>query len=255
MRKTLLTLAAALALAGCATPPAPVASNAPAFHFWNRLGPAAQSVSQVFDDGTTTYVLPKPGVAILGVQVQMRSGQFIPASLALDGPYYTFPGVYPAMHVDLIGRVVAIANPHPAEPAAAAPNPATKAHAPVVAQSTPRNRANAAPKADKNAVTIESLYRGAPQKMDAKVEGGILTLRLDALISLLPGDWAVYPGQGVDAHRMVAVYLDQTPQDAMRSVCQELSMTCAINEKTKTMSMFKPAPVEGGQHQPEGVRQ
>ena len=245
MRKTLLTLGiAALALAGCAAPPKPLASDAPTYHFWNRLGPAAQSISQVFDNGTTTYVLPKPNVAVLGIQVQMQNGQFIPASLSLDGPYYTLPGVYPTLRVNLIGRTYAIANPHAAS--FTTPDDSATLTAPKPA---PQERPLGNPKDRENAVTIGTIYQSSPQKMGARSDGDILTLRLDALMRLLPDDWTIYTAGGIDTHRMVAVYLTQTPEQAMRSVCQEMELTCEINPKRKTISMSEPAPVASGQRQ------
>jgi hypothetical protein len=234
-------------LAGCATQP-PQVKPSP-YHFWIPSGPASQSLSQVFDDGSTTYLLPKPGVPIMGVQVRMSNGQFIPASLSMNGPYYTFPGIYPVLHVETIGREFAIANPTQATPAVST----ARAADPSQHQAARSQRQKSEQKADRNTVTIESLYRAAPQKMDARNEGGILTLRLVTLIGILPEDWTVYPAQNVDAHRMVAVYLDQTIEQAMHSVCQQMSLSCAIDPMKKTISLFQPTPGEAGANKPEGA--
>lgn len=255
MRKPLLMLTVATAaLAGCAAPP-PNVVHAPAFHFWNRLGPASQSISQVFDDGTTTYVLPKPGVAILGVQVQMQNGHIVPSNLSLDGAYYTFPGVYPSIRIDTLGHNYAIANLAKQEVATSNGTPSVTPDR--VSSTGSESRQPATPtinmKAGGNTQTIESLYLAAPKKIDARSEGGILTLRLVDLIGILPDDWTVYPTSDVDAHRMVAVYLDQSIEQGMHSVCQEMSLSCQINATKKTIFLSKPAPSQPGTNQPKGA--
>jgi len=237
-------------LAGCATQPPQI--NPSPYHFWSPEGSASQSLSQVFDDGATTYLLPKPGVPIMGVQVRASNGQFIPARISMNGPYYTFPGVYSVLHIETIGREFAVIDPDKTAPVTpAAPAAPTEDHSQQ--QSSQQQHQKPEQTTARNAVTIESLYRNAPQKVGARSEGGILTLPLVTLIDILPNDWTVYPAQNVDAHRMVAVYLNQTPEDAIRSVCQEMNLTCSINPKLKTISMSKPAPVQGQQNMPEGA--
>ena len=239
MRKSLLAIGAlSLAVAGCAAPPQPIKPSP--FHFWNRLGEASRSVSQIFDDGNTTYVLPKVEAPITGIQVPGEGERYAPVKLTLDGAYYTFPGVYAALRVDTPSGDYVVSNPSPAvatSPAA----PSDVKSDPVTGQSkqhvATRTPAVATPPAVMPSVTIGQLFMASSGAVDARVSSGILGTRLRDLIAMLPSDWTVMQGAGVPLDAHVSVYLNQSVSDAVKSACGQVHATCSIDPQKKAIVM------------------
>lgn len=108
---TVSAIALAAALAGCASQQPWVAPTP--YTFWNGLGTASNIVSQVFDDGATTYIMARPGVPISQAVVVDDAGHTHVMQLAQDGAYLTFAGVYPQIRLDSMGRWYAVTNPLP----------------------------------------------------------------------------------------------------------------------------------------------
>uniref|UniRef100_E6QMU6 Toxin co-regulated pilus biosynthesis protein Q C-terminal domain-containing protein n=1 Tax=mine drainage metagenome TaxID=410659 RepID=E6QMU6_9ZZZZ len=108
---TASAIAIAASLAGCASQKPWVAPTP--YTFWNGLGAASSVVSQVFDDGATTYIMVRPGVPISQAVVVDASGRTHVMQLAQDGAYLTFAGVYSQVRLDSMGHWYAVVNPLP----------------------------------------------------------------------------------------------------------------------------------------------
>lgn len=108
---TVSAVVLAASLAGCASQQPWVAPTP--YTFWNGLGTASNIVSQVFDDGATTYIMARPGVPISQAVVVDPAGHTRVMQLAQDGAYLTFAGVYPQIRLDSMGRWYAVTNPLP----------------------------------------------------------------------------------------------------------------------------------------------
>lgn len=135
---TVTAIAIAASLAGCASQQPWVAPTP--YTFWNGLGAASNIVSQVFDDGATTYIMARPGVPISQAVAVDASGRTHVMQLAQDGAYLTFAGVYSQVRLDSMGHWYAVVNP--------LPKPATDPRKPLVqtsAASVPEVATKAAP--------------------------------------------------------------------------------------------------------------
>lgn len=249
MKKVFLAAFTAIAFAGCAQLPAPLQPSP--YIFWRGSGPDGQWISQVFDNGTDTYILPRPHTVILSIASIDKGGTAQADTVMADGAYYTISGVHDLLRITLVGGTVLDwrnprALPEDHAPKTVEPTKTNGQHSAAVLP--PRTKAlglagpvtTAAMVMPEKAPTIGELFVASKAPIDARVASGILSMHMRDLIALLPNNWYVVQGAGVHLGGGVSVYLSQTAPEALKSACGQIHTTCVIDASSDTLSMEMP---------------
>lgn len=240
-------LSVAAALAGCAQLPPKVMPSP--YTFWSINGSASQWISQVFNGHGATYILARQDAGILEVDASDGGRAFKRESVSMDGAYYTIPGVHDVIRLHLVGgHIVDVLNPNPsaapdraaapvAQPASSGSQPHTIVTTQPSAEDKAPEKGTQTPLRQGSKTTIGQLFVASNAPIDAHVSNGIIGMRMSDLVAMLPDDWTVLQGSGIDLNTRISVYLNQTIPDAISAACGQAHFACTVSPQKQTIIM------------------